>query len=382
MTPLLAFARYALILIPAISSMFLETYASYGIFVFLILLLIWMAELRRTVFSAPNSYYVLVVEIIFIAWMSYHYKGLLYVMFYSTLVSYVQLTESRFRYFCLMLQAVLLNVSLQDQPASQYVIANLIFIAFTALLLKLIFVGQNKEEVEQLYDQLRRQHYELEEARMQLMDYARKVEHIAQADERNRISRDIHDDLGHKLIRLKMMMEAAIRVLPAPHQQQQGMDMLASIRDQLSESMELLRSTVRRLKPDEAELQNYSLNKLIEGLTKGSGIAVQLEIQGMPYALYPSLEFILYRNAQEAVTNAIRHGAATQVHIQLSYEPKQITMCISNNGKRPEHDIAKGMGISGMEERAKLIDGKLYMSAHEQFMITTVLPTYRQNQST
>nr|WP_240343829.1 sensor histidine kinase [Paenibacillus sp. SYP-B3998] len=247
------------------------------------------------------------------------------------------------------------------------------------MLLKLFFIEQNKDEVELLYDHLRRQHYELDDARLRLIDYARKVEHIAQADERNRISHDIHDDLGHKLIRLKMMMEAAIRILPT--QPQQGMEMLNTIRDQMTESMELLRATVRRLKPNEVDLQTYSLNKLIEDLISNSGITIELEILGMPYALYPSLEFILYRNAQEAVTNAIRHGGATQVFIALTYESKQIIMNISNNGKLPDSTHIKGIGLTGMEERTGLIGGQLNISMQERFAVTTVLPTYRQVQS-
>ncbi|MFD0697240.1 sensor histidine kinase [Paenibacillus sp. GCM10027628] len=379
MTAFLPLTRYMLILIPAIASMYLENYASYGRFVFCTLLLIWIADLRRTAWLASYSFVILLIEIGFGAWMSYTYGGLLFITFYSTQLSYVQLAGSQFRYVCLTLQLILLNITMHGQPASHYVIANLIFIAVTLLLLQLLFTAQNKEEVEMVYDRLRRKHYELDEARMQLIDYARKVENIAQADERNRISRDIHDDLGHKLIRLKMMMEAGIRILPT--QQQQGMDMMLSVRDQLTESMELLRSTVRRLKPDEETMQSYSLNRLIDELIRDSGIKVDVEMEGMPYALYPSLEFILYRNAQEAVTNAIRHGAATQVRIQLSYESKQVTMNISNNGTLPPDTSIKGLGISGMEERAKLIGGQLFVSVDERYNVTTVLPTYRPAQS-
>ncbi|MDF2649675.1 MAG: hypothetical protein K0Q73_5480 [Paenibacillus sp.] len=155
-----------------------------------------------------------------------------------------------------------------------------------------------------------------------------------------------------------------------------------SVRDQLTESMELLRSTVRRLKPDKETLQTYSLERLIEGLTADKGISIEVMIQGMPYVLYPSLEFILYRNAQEAITNAIRHGSATQVLIQLTYEPKQITMCISNNGKLPTERSINGLGVSGMEERSKLIGGQLILSIEDRFTVTTVLPTFRQIEST
>lgn len=312
--------------------------------------------------------------------MSYHYDGILFITFYSTLLSYLSTVNSHIRYYIVSIHLILLNISLHSQPNSYYLIANLVFLSLTILLLQMLQTEQNKEEIELLYDRLRRQHYELDEARLQLMDYARKVENIAQTDERNRISRDIHDELGHKLIRLKIMMEASLQILPT--QQKKGVDMLMSVRDQLTESMELLRSTVRRLKPDEETLQTYSLDRLIEGLTADKGISIEVEIQGMPYVLYPSLEFILYRNAQEAITNAIRHGSATQVLIQLTYESKQITMCISNNGKLPAEHTMNGLGMSGMEERSKLIGGQLMVSIGDRFTVTTVLPTFRQIEST
>lgn len=377
LTQLRLLSRYLLILIPAIASMYLESYSSNAMYVFLILLFIWIAELRRTIFS--KSAWMLLLEIGFSGWISYHYDGILFITFYSTLLSYITTVNSHIRYYFVCIQLILLNISLHSQPISYYLIANLIFLSLTLLLLQMLQTEQNKEEVELLYDRLRRQHYELDEARIQLMDYARKVENIAQTDERNRISRDIHDELGHKLIRLKMMMEASLQILPT--QQKKGVDMLMSVRDQLTESMELLRSTVRRLKPDEETLQTYSLGKLIEGLTADKGISIEVEMQGMPYVLYPSLEFILYRNAQEAITNAIRHGSATQVLIQLTYESKQITMSISNNGKLPIERSVNGLGMSGMEERSKLIGGQLHVSIEDRFTVTTVLPTFRQIES-
>ncbi|MDF2649674.1 MAG: hypothetical protein K0Q73_5479 [Paenibacillus sp.] len=221
LTPLRSLTRYLLILIPAIASMYLESYSSNGTYVFVILLFIWTAELRRTIFS--KSTWMLLLEIGFSGWMSYHYDGILFITFYSTLLSYVTTVNSHFRYYFVSIQLILLNISLQSQPNSYYLIANLIFLSLTLLLLQMLQTEQNKEEVELLYDRLRRQHYELDEARIQLMDYARKVENIAQTDERNRISRDIHDELGHKLIRLKMMMEASLQILPT--QQKKGVDM-------------------------------------------------------------------------------------------------------------------------------------------------------------
>jgi signal transduction histidine kinase len=175
-----------------------------------------------------------------------------------------------------------------------------------------------------------------------------------------------------------MMMEASIQILP--HQQDKGMEMIHAVRDQLSESMDLLRATVRKLKPNEETIQNYTLDKLIEDWAKDKDVRVYYESSGLPYALYPSLEFILYRNAQEAITNAIRHGAATEVHLALDFEPKMITLHVINNGVAPSADSSKGLGISGMEERTKLVGGQLHVAYESPFKVTTKLPTtYRNN---
>ncbi|CAN7453705.1 sensor histidine kinase [Paenibacillus sp. LjRoot153] len=371
----LLLTRYLLILVPAIASMYLETYRSNDTYALFVLLFIGLTEIRRT--HLPNTGWMLLLEIGCTGWMSYHYEGVWFISFFSTLLTYISNLNRQQQFGVLLLQLFVLNLSLQNQPSMYFTIANVLFIALAILSFQFQRMKKNKDDVELLYDQLRKQHYELDEARLQLMDYARKVENIAQTEERNRISHDLHDDLGHKLIRLKMMMEASLTILPS--QPNKGTEMLRSVRDQLGESMELLRSTVRRLKPNERSLQSYSLSKLIEGLTRENAIDIELDIQGMPYDLYPSLEYILYRNAQEAISNAIRHGAATHIQITLHYAANQVTMQVSNNGTRVLEPTVKGLGLSGMEERIKVIGGQLLISNEEHFTVTTVLPAFRHN---
>lgn len=371
----LIFTRYLLILVPAVASMYLESYTSYDTYALFVLLFIGLIEIRRTHF--PKTGWMLLLEIGSTGWMSYHYEGIWFISFFSTLLTYVPQLNRQQQLGALLFQLVTLNFSLHHQPAVNYTIANVMFATLAILSFQLQHMKKSKDEVELLYDHLRKQHYALDEDRLQLMDYARKVENIAQTEERNRISHDLHDDLGHKLIRLKMMMEAALTILPS--QPIKGTEMLRSVRDQLGESMELLRSTVRRLKPNEHALQSYSLGTLIAGLTRENAIDITLDIQGMPYELYPSLEFILYRNAQEAISNAIRHGAATSVQITLQYDANQVTMGVSNNGATHFDPTVKGVGLSGMEERLKVIGGQLFISNEENFTVTTVLPAFRNN---
>jgi two-component system NarL family sensor kinase len=73
-------------------------------------------------------------------------------------------------------------------------------------------------------------------------------------------------------------MEAIIRIIDK--QPEKGMDLLLQVRDQLTESMETLRSTVRRLKPNEANSKKYTLASLIEDLVQNSGIAVSFNTTG------------------------------------------------------------------------------------------------------
>ena len=83
----------------------------------------------------------------------------------------------------------------------------------------------------------------------------------------------------------------------------------------------------------------------------------------------------MYRNAQEAITNAVRHGQATEVSITLDYCTDEIRMTISNNGSEPsEGSIRKGLGMLGMEERLRVIGGQLHIHYDPSFEIHTIIP--------
>jgi len=370
----LLYLRCLLVILPALYSMNAEFYDSDGLFTLCVLVQLGIASWTRRM---PERWMLiwLVLDIGYGAWVSERYDGLMYAAHMAPMLVYLPEASFRFAWPMALLHAVLLNAAMWDRPLSLIVTANLMFAVIGLLLLQLRRAMRSKAEIELLYDELRLKHIELNEARSQLVEYAQKIEEISQLAERNRISRDIHDELGHKLIRLKMMMEAAVRIWA--DRPEQGIRMAESVRDQLAESMELLRSTVRKLKPEEGAMRSYSLTRLIEEIGNEQGVDVAYSIEGVPYALYPSLDFILYRNAQEAVTNAIRHGAATAVNITLRYEPNRVLMTVANNGAVPEEDRPWGLGLRGMKERVELVGGELDIRRQPSFAVTTVLPTYR-----
>lgn len=366
--------RYLLILIPAIATVYLSPIDSYAAYTFATLLYLLLVRFREIQAPPRMQWLFVVAELLFIYWLYAHYRGILFLLFHSVLTSLFQ-QPLRFRGLLAGLGFAAMVGSIGAADADIQWVAPIMYFSLALLLIFGQRMTVNKEELERLYDEQRRRHYQLEEARQTIVEYAQKVENLAQVEERNRIAREIHDDLGHKLIRLKMMVEAAIQIFPV--QADKGMQIICHVRDQLSETMETMRATLRKLKPDEAIVRSYSLDKLIDDLGKQSGIRITYEIKGMPCPLYPSCEVVLYRNAQEAITNAIRHGKASEVALTLTYETSRIVLEVSNNGEIPSSIERKGLGLSGMEERTRLLGGELLVGYSDRFTITTVIPLQR-----
>jgi signal transduction histidine kinase len=206
-----------------------------------------------------------------------------------------------------------------------------------------------------------------------MQDYASQVEYNAQIEERNRIAKDIHDDLGHRLIRVKMMSEAALHLFDADASKARRT--VEQIRDQLQDSMELMRRTVRKLAADgEKDARRYALDRLVEESAAALGITVSFRVTGNPRPLYPSMELILFKNAQEAITNAVRHGKATAVTVDLEFLAASVALTIANNGCLPSEPLEAGLGIKGMKERIALIWGRLEWQKSDRFSVTTTLP--------
>ncbi|MDF2661733.1 MAG: hypothetical protein K0Q94_4524 [Paenibacillus sp.] len=368
--------RYMLILVPSIAGLYGADVPSYPVYCLLVLLLLWLVQLRLKGLDHPAQPLLLWLEIAFVGWIGWMYDGgIMYLLPLSTLIS---VFDSRVRIrFALPSAAMLIlfNAAIASYPIGTRLSLNTVFAAWAVVLHGLRSASMGLYRLESFNDELRRKHYELEEARNTIADYAAKVENLAQVEERNRISRDIHDELGHRLVRLKMMMDAACAIIPA--KPDKGFELVRQVRDQLADSMEILRSTVRNMKPDETE-RLYSLAALVEDLGKTNGIRLEYVTEGMPRPLYPSEEIVLYRNAQEAVTNAIRHGGADTFLIRLRFGDRSVAMTVSNNGDLPAAIRREGLGISGMEERVKLLGGSLSFEMSPQFAVTTFIPRHRK----
>lgn len=316
----------------------------------------------------------LVAELISFTWFSYTYGGFLFLLLFSTLIASFRGRPDRTRsvlWSAIGLMALI--AGLQNNDHHLLLTAAVLWVMTAAILYATNEYEEKHHHIEDLYEALAASHAELDAARIRMQEYALQVEYQAQIEERNRIAKDIHDDLGHRLIRVKMMSEAALHLFDADTVR--ARNTVEQIRDQLQDSMELMRRTVRRLAADgEKDVRRYALDRLVEESAAGLGITVSFQVTGNPRPLYPSMELILFKNAQEAITNAVRHGKVTSVTVDLNFLSSSVALTIANNGSLPEEPIEAGLGMRGMRERMALIGGRVEWKKSDRFSITTTLP--------
>ncbi|KAB3531509.1 sensor histidine kinase [Alkaliphilus serpentinus] len=250
---------------------------------------------------------------------------------------------------------------------------NFMIIIFMMVFGNQLYSLQEKiEEIEELYDRNRRYSYQLENAKKTLEDYSKKVENQAQLEERSRLAVEIHDTIGHKLTALLMQMEAILIV--KEKEPQKAEELLYSSRDLLKNCVNILRSTVKNIKPKKHRSGILALVDFLDEFSRETDTKTNFNIVGSPYDLLPGEVTALYRNLQEAATNAIKHGNAKNLDIVVHYNHDSLMMTVIDDGIGC-NNLSKGMGISGMEDRVALFGGEIKVELLERgFSISTIIP--------
>jgi signal transduction histidine kinase len=188
-----------------------------------------------------------------------------------------------------------------------------------------------------------------------------KVANDAVLEERNRLSREIHDTCAQSFTAVILQLEAAEETLSQNPAEVRGY--LISARELARASLRELRAVVWNLRSD--SLANIDLPMAIENFVQKTFSGIQMEVsvstQGIVRELPKQIEIGLLRISQEAATNVIKHANASNVRVELSYEPSHVQLSVQDNGRsfnyasRPTH----GLGLTSMRERAKGMGGEL-----------------------
>jgi signal transduction histidine kinase len=205
---------------------------------------------------------------------------------------------------------------------------------------------------------------ELQIAHHQLQEYAARVEELAVAEERNRLAREMHDTLGHRLTVAAVQLEGAQKLIPKDPDQ--ATTMIGTVREQVREALSELRSAVATLRePLATDLPiSVALQRLADSFDEATDLEVQLQLPDNLPSISNAQRLALYRAAQEALTNVQRHAQAQQVWIDLGVKDKSLVLKISDDGVGFSKDTKEAaFGLRGMRERAAHLGGELHLGA-------------------
>lgn len=215
-----------------------------------------------------------------------------------------------------------------------------------------------KVKAQHLYDKLREREEELKKVNNELENNVNTIEEITLLRERNRMSREIHDNVGHALSTIMIQLGAIENV--APMDGKAAQEMAKNLGKFADESLQSIRAAVRSMKPREFEEYEgiVAISEMIKNFEKLSGITVKLRISEKFWKLSADQTMVIYRLIQEFLSNSIRHGRATEVNIFLNFLPNNLRIYIKDNGVGCSR-ITEGVGLRGIRERVKVWGGNL-----------------------
>ena len=186
----------------------------------------------------------------------------------------------------------------------------------------------------------------------------------AEEEERKRISRELHDDLSQKLA-LLAFDTGGLRMKPPPSVNQIT-EQLGGIQARVVQLSEEVRRISHRLHPSILEDLGLTaaLSELCEEFSTREGMEVLFEHEAVPRVLPVAVASCLYRVAQEALHNVLKHAHAGRARLRLSGSPRGIHLSIHDPGVGFDAAARRGLGIVSMKERIHLVQGEF--SIHSQ----------------
>jgi signal transduction histidine kinase len=234
--------------------------------------------------------------------------------------------------------------------------------------------------------QTKREQLRALEDRARFLEESREEEALRRvAEERLRIARDLHDVVAHSLASINV--QAGVGAHLMDREPEQARRSLLAIKDVSAESLAELRATLGVLRGqvgEDGELPRApapglgDLDRLVHGAA-GTGLAIELRVQGLEAPLAPAVDVAAYRIVQESITNVLRHAGDASARVTVRHRADVLELEVEDDGvgaTLPAPDHEAGHGIAGMAERAASVGGTLETGprATGGFRVRAVLP--------
>jgi two-component system sensor histidine kinase UhpB len=213
------------------------------------------------------------------------------------------------------------------------------------------------EEVERLAAAFRKLLERIEAERRR----AGRLQLRAQEEERKRVARDLHDEVNQALTAILLRLEALTQIAPPRLR-----DELAETKGLANRAMEELLQLARQLRPTALDDHGFvpAIEDQLRRFKAQHGIATSLTTRGELDDLGSDQQLVLYRVTQEALNNVARHAHADSVSVEIDRQDGTISLAIVDDGEGFEPATEeRGLGLDGMAERARLVNGDFRVEA-------------------
>ena len=337
-----------------------------------------------------------VISTVIVVVINFNYNGLFFLVFTGA-IYYAKGDRGKYLVICLALISFLLTDSkllsinynlysindyfrFYDATIQQYLVGAYNLLISLNIILFIIYcilmIQQQRgtiDEVNMLYEEIRKTNEDLENANSQLKEYAKITERMGETRERNRLAREIHDTLGHTLTGISVGIDACIATVEmAPAETKAHLERISDVaRNGLLD----IRRSVNELKPDALERLSLesAITKMITDMKSITDMQIFFDCRIRQLKFDEDEESAIYRVIQESLTNAMRHGKASRVRIVMERQEDMVVLTINDNGIGCS-EIKKGFGTQHIMERIGMLNGTVEFRSDNGFSVIARIP--------
>ncbi|HIW90650.1 MAG TPA: sensor histidine kinase [Candidatus Corynebacterium avicola] len=212
-------------------------------------------------------------------------------------------------------------------------------------------------------------------ARRRHLAQQRRITQLAEQVEREHISRELHDSVGHGLSVISLHAAVAREEVADDHP---AADPLDQIRNQASGTLNQLRTMLRLLRERDADGERSVLSVDDVGAliadVEAVGIDVDADVDATSADLSSTVDAAVYRIVQESLTNVLRHSHATRVRVSVVLQEGTVVVTVADDGTGAGAETSTGHGLTGMAERVRVLGGTFTVDSDGGFTVIARIP--------
>ena len=347
-----------------------------------IILVIILNNNLRIFYFKKEIYNILsiILEFILIILSQYLFEGAIALYLIGTIIDIYSLENKKSRNILLAISLALILITIPFE-SEKYIAINLVFLCIIYILIKYIEkLYESKILANELYDKLRISEEELKESKEELENCLESIEEITLLKERNRISREIHDSVGHALTTAMIQLSAMETI--GKTESKVLSEMAGNLREFINESFQDVKRAVRELRSDEYDnVQGpIRIQEVCKNFERLTGVKVKVTLSKGEWNLSTKQVSNLLRITQEILSNSLRHGKANMINIIMNFDKDDFVISFKDNGVGNEKIEEKGVGLKSIRERISELNGTVFFKSkiNEGFFTKIIIPREKE----